>query len=208
MSFWSYTIATVAHLINKLPTPNLAHKSPWEILYHTTPDLTQLRTFGYECFPLLTPYIAHKLYPKTTPCVFLGYPIHFKGYYYLDPVIHRMYISRHVLFNENVFLGLKHPIGSNSESLSTVQSVDLWLITLQTLHTCSHNPQNNANSAHKSCLTSTSSLNQNTLSIPAVPVLEPMLLPNSLTHQDTFTTNHAAPLSPILYISKTSHSHP
>jgi hypothetical protein len=119
-----------------------------------------------------------------------------------------MYISRYVLFNENVFPGLKHPIGSNSESLSTVQSVDIWLITLQTLHTCSHNPQNNVNYVHESCLTPTGSLNQNTLSIPAVPVVEPMLLPNSLTHQPTFTTNPAAPLSPVLYTSETSHSHP
>jgi hypothetical protein len=208
MSFWSYAVATTAHLINKLPTPNLAHKSPWETLYHTTPDLTQLRTFGCECFPLLTPYTAHKVYPKTTPCVFLGYPIHSKGYYCLDPVTHRMYISRHVLFNENVFPGLKHPTGSNSESLSTVQSVDTWLTTLQTLHTCSHNPQNNVNTAHESCLIPTGSLNQNTLSIPAIPVPEPMLLPNSHTHQDTFITNPAASLSPALYTSETSHSHP
>ncbi len=140
MSFWSYAIATAAHLINKLPTPNLAHKSPWETLYHTTLDLTQLRTFGCECFPLLTPYTAHKLYLKTTPCVFLGYLVHSKGYYCLDHVTHRMYMSRHVLFNENVFLGLKHPTGSNSKFLSTIQSVDTWLTTLQTLHTCSHNP--------------------------------------------------------------------
>jgi transposase InsO family protein len=28
MSYWSYAIFTVAHLINKLPTPNLSNKSP------------------------------------------------------------------------------------------------------------------------------------------------------------------------------------
>ena len=29
MSYWSYAIFTAAHLINKLPTPNLSNKSPW-----------------------------------------------------------------------------------------------------------------------------------------------------------------------------------
>jgi hypothetical protein len=107
MSYWSYAISTTAHLINKLPTPKLAHKSPWETVYHTLPDLTYLKTFGCQCFPLLTPYTAHKLHPKTTPCIFLRYPINSKGYYCFDPITLRLYISRHVLFNENTFLGFK-----------------------------------------------------------------------------------------------------
>uniref|UniRef100_A0A2N9FTU5 Integrase catalytic domain-containing protein n=1 Tax=Fagus sylvatica TaxID=28930 RepID=A0A2N9FTU5_FAGSY len=87
LSYWSYAISTAAHIINKLPTPNLGNQSPWDALYQVAPDLSHLRTFGCECFPLLTPYNSHKLLPKTTPCVFLGYPLHTKGYYCLDPVI-------------------------------------------------------------------------------------------------------------------------
>uniref|UniRef100_A0A2N9IZW0 Integrase catalytic domain-containing protein n=1 Tax=Fagus sylvatica TaxID=28930 RepID=A0A2N9IZW0_FAGSY len=79
MSHWHYAVSTAAHVINRLPTPNLSSKSPWEVLFHTSPDLTHLRAFGCQCFPLLTPYTAHKLYPKTTPCVFLGYPTNSKG---------------------------------------------------------------------------------------------------------------------------------
>uniref|UniRef100_A0A2N9GWX8 Integrase catalytic domain-containing protein n=1 Tax=Fagus sylvatica TaxID=28930 RepID=A0A2N9GWX8_FAGSY len=79
MSHWHYAVSTAAHVINRLPTPNLSSKSPWEVLFHTSPDLTHLRAFGCQCFPLLTPYTAHKLYPKTTPCVFLGYPTTSKG---------------------------------------------------------------------------------------------------------------------------------
>jgi transposase InsO family protein len=111
MSYWSYAISIAAHLINKLPTPNLSNKSPWETLYHTLPDLTYLKTFGCQCFPLLTRYTAHKLYPKTAPCIFLGYPTHSKGYYCLDLTTLRLYVSRHVLFNENTFPGLKHSTG-------------------------------------------------------------------------------------------------
>uniref|UniRef100_A0A2N9EUK7 Integrase catalytic domain-containing protein n=1 Tax=Fagus sylvatica TaxID=28930 RepID=A0A2N9EUK7_FAGSY len=108
MSYWSYAVSTATHLINRLPTPNLNHKTPWEMLFHAPPDLTHLKSFGCQCFPLITPYTAHKLHPKTIPCVFLGYPSHTKGYLCLDPITQRLYTSRHVLFNECIFPGLTH----------------------------------------------------------------------------------------------------
>ncbi len=126
MSYWSYAISTTAHLINRLPTPNLGHRSPWQVLYHKNPDLAYLRTFGCQCFPLLTPYTAHKLYRKTQPCIFLGYPLHSKGYYCLDPITLRLYVSRHVLFNENTFPGLK----VFDSSSSVTQPAETWLNTL------------------------------------------------------------------------------
>ena len=43
MSYWSYAVSTAAHLINKLPTPNLGNQLPWETLYHVSPDLTYLK---------------------------------------------------------------------------------------------------------------------------------------------------------------------
>uniref|UniRef100_A0A2N9GK89 Reverse transcriptase Ty1/copia-type domain-containing protein n=1 Tax=Fagus sylvatica TaxID=28930 RepID=A0A2N9GK89_FAGSY len=46
MSHWHYAVSTAAHVINRLPTPNLSSKSPWEVLFHTSPDLTHLRAFG------------------------------------------------------------------------------------------------------------------------------------------------------------------
>ena len=115
ISYWSYAVSTATHLINRLPTPNLHHHTPYETLFHTPPDLTHLKSFSCQCFPLLTPYRAHKLHPKTILCVFLGYSTNSKGYLCLDPVTYRLYISRHVLFNESVFPSLKHP---NDTSIS------------------------------------------------------------------------------------------
>uniref|UniRef100_A0A2N9F2E7 Integrase catalytic domain-containing protein n=1 Tax=Fagus sylvatica TaxID=28930 RepID=A0A2N9F2E7_FAGSY len=131
MSHWHYAVSTAAHVINRLPTPNLSSKSPWEVLFHTSPDLTHLRAFGCQCFPLLTPYTAHKLYPKTTPCVFLGYPTTSKGYLCFDPIAHRLYTSRHVLFNESVFPGLKHASEATAVATDSHKpiSLDLWLNT-------------------------------------------------------------------------------
>ena len=74
MSYWSYTVSTTAHLINRLPTSNLHHKITLWNAFHTPHDLTHLKSFGCQCFPLLTPYNKHKLQPKSVPCIFVGYP--------------------------------------------------------------------------------------------------------------------------------------
>ena len=99
LSYWSYLVAIAVHIINRLPSPNLHNQSPWEPLFHSMLDLTHLRVFGCTCFPLLKPYIDHKLQPHTKHC--------------LELITHRVYISRYVLFNENEFLCAK------SSSLST-----------------------------------------------------------------------------------------
>lgn len=52
----------------------------------------------------MRPYNAHKLLPHTTTCIFLGYPVHTKGYICQDPLTSRIYISRNVHFNESKFL--------------------------------------------------------------------------------------------------------
>ena len=103
LSYWSYVVSTTTHMINRLPTPLLHNKSPWEVLFKSKLDLLHLRTFGYTCFPLLRPYNKHKLHPHITPCIFLSYSSYSKGYICLDPNTFRIYISRHVLFNESNF---------------------------------------------------------------------------------------------------------
>uniref|UniRef100_A0A2N9GH47 Integrase catalytic domain-containing protein n=1 Tax=Fagus sylvatica TaxID=28930 RepID=A0A2N9GH47_FAGSY len=140
MSYWSHAVSTATHLINRLPTPNLSYNNPWEMLFQKPPDLTYLRSFGCQCFPLLTPYTAHKLHPKTTPCVFIGYPTHTKGYLCLDPITKRLYVSRHVLFNETIFPGLTHSTDALHSSATHIISPNTWMTTIPSSHTCSHTP--------------------------------------------------------------------
>ena len=87
LSYWSYAVTTATHIINRLPTPWLHHKSPWELLFNSLPDLAHLGTYGCTCFPLLRSYNIHKLQPHTKPCIFLGYPAYFKGYICLEPFL-------------------------------------------------------------------------------------------------------------------------
>uniref|UniRef100_A0A2N9F7W8 Integrase catalytic domain-containing protein n=1 Tax=Fagus sylvatica TaxID=28930 RepID=A0A2N9F7W8_FAGSY len=97
LSYWSYALATASHLINKLPTPLLNMSSPWEQLHNVKPNLSYLKTFGCKCFPLLTPYNTYKLQPKTTSCIFLGYPPTTKGYLCQDPIT-KSYFPNHSAF--------------------------------------------------------------------------------------------------------------
>ncbi len=143
ISYWSHAVSTATHIINRLPTPNLSYNNPWEMLFHKPPDLTYLKSFGCQCFPLLTPYTAHKLHPKTTPCVFIGYPTYTKGYLCLDPITKRLYTSRDVLFNETIFSGLTHSTDALHSSDTHTISSNTWITTLTSLHTCPHTPQIN-----------------------------------------------------------------
>jgi hypothetical protein len=86
-----------------MPTPVLQNQSPFEKLFHTTPDYTFLKIFGCACYPNLRPYNSHKFSPHSKECVFLGYSQHHKGYKRLHLDSDRMYISRDVIFHEDRF---------------------------------------------------------------------------------------------------------
>jgi len=87
-----------------MPTPVLAHCSPFDCLFYQSPDYHFLCTFGCLCFfPFLSPYNNHKLDFRSSPCVFFGYSSSHLGYRCFDIASHRIYISRHVRFHEHVF---------------------------------------------------------------------------------------------------------
>lgn len=90
------------YLINRLPTPILCFSSPYEILFNCKPNYNKLHVFGYLCFPWLKPYTAHKLEPKSSPYVFLGYSPNQSAYFCMDKNT-KIYTSRQVCFIENEF---------------------------------------------------------------------------------------------------------
>ena len=130
LSYWPYAFQTATYLINRLSTPVLHHQSPYFALYHKLLAYTHLKVFGSSCFPYLRPYNTHKLQYRSLECAFLGYSSHHKGYLCLDIHSSRVYISRHVIFNEDSFpfKNLKSSISqsiSSSSSLSVLLSIPL-----------------------------------------------------------------------------------
>jgi len=101
--FWFHACATSIYLINWMPCPILQLKSPYLLLYGSIPVLTHLNIFGCACFPLLKPYNTHKLQPKTSTCIFLGYTGQYKGYICFSLLTNKCFVTRHVIFDESVF---------------------------------------------------------------------------------------------------------
>ena len=125
--YWSYAIKTVVSLINLLPTSVMNFHSPLFKLYSTRPDLSQLKVFGCACYPNFRRYTTHKLEPRTVECIFLGYPTSFKGYLCLDIKSKRLYISRHVVFNESKFHFSTLAVSTSAPTSSHVPFDTLWL---------------------------------------------------------------------------------
>ncbi|KAF5813031.1 putative RNA-directed DNA polymerase [Helianthus annuus] len=101
--FWEFAFETAVYLINRMPSRINSNKSPFQHLFNRSPDYSFLRVFGCECFPFLRPYNHHKMDFRSTPCVFLGYSSVHHGYRCLDLQSDRIYIARHVRFNEHIF---------------------------------------------------------------------------------------------------------
>lgn len=130
-SYRCYAFGIAIYLINRLPSSVLAFKSSLELLFHSVPSLTSLKAFGCACFPLIQPYTDHKLQPKSTQCIFLGYPPLSKGYICFDPHARKVYITPNVIFNESEFPTLPTILyDSSSTSSSANPPLDLWISTL------------------------------------------------------------------------------
>jgi hypothetical protein len=101
--FWVDAFVTSVFIINRLPSSVLGDVSPFFKLFKKGPDYSLFRSFGCSCFPLLRPYSTHKLMFRSKHCIFLGYSSNQRGYRCLDPVSRKVYVSRHVVFDESRF---------------------------------------------------------------------------------------------------------
>src|SRR6266542_1484092 len=107
--YWVEALHTATYLLNLHPTKPLNFCTPYQVLHQVPPSLTHLRVFGCRCYANLSATAPNKLAPRSTACVFLGYPDHHFGYRCLDLSSNRIIISRHVTFDENSFPFAEQP---------------------------------------------------------------------------------------------------
>jgi len=122
--FWSYAFATAVYLINRMPTPTLKNHSPYDMIFQCSPHYEKLRVFGCLCYPWLRPYNAHKLEPRSKPCIFLGYSLSQSAYLCFEPKSSKIIVSRHVSFHEHIF-----PYHSLHHAEIQLEStaIDMWI---------------------------------------------------------------------------------
>ncbi|KAJ9544319.1 hypothetical protein OSB04_024026 [Centaurea solstitialis] len=102
-SFWVDALHTATYLHNILPTKLLHNRNPTSVLYLKHPTYDHLRIFGCACYPNLNATRPHKLAPRFTTCVFLGYPPQYRGYRCLDLSTGKVILSRYVTIDESLF---------------------------------------------------------------------------------------------------------
>lgn len=76
--YWGECIMAAVYIINRLPTPALGNKTPYETLFHKPVDYSEVKTFGCLAFSTNPSYNGDKFSPRGVPCVFVGYPL--KGF--------------------------------------------------------------------------------------------------------------------------------
>ncbi|KAI5346452.1 hypothetical protein L3X38_014331 [Prunus dulcis] len=101
--FWFHATAHAAYLINRVPSPTLDNQAPYFRLFGKDPSIHSLRVFGTAVYPYLRHYNVHKLQPRTTKCVFLGYATGYKGVIGYNCATAKCVISRDVIHDESVY---------------------------------------------------------------------------------------------------------
>jgi hypothetical protein len=78
--YWAECLHTSTYLLNRLPTTVIQAACPHLALFGSVPFYEHLRVFGCTCYSNMTVIAPHKLSPRSTRCVFLGYSADHKGY--------------------------------------------------------------------------------------------------------------------------------
>jgi hypothetical protein len=100
--FLGEAVLTAVSLINTISSSHSSGLSSFENLYGFVPDYSSFRVFGCTCFILRSHVERSKLSSQSAIYVFLGYGEGKKVYCCFDQITQKLYVSRHVVFLEDV----------------------------------------------------------------------------------------------------------
>jgi len=186
-TYWVEALLTATHLLNLLPSKSINNEIPFVKLFNKQPSYSHLRVFGCLCFPHKN--TSHKLVPRSSPCIFLGYPSHHRGYRCLDLSTKKIILSRHVTFDESVFpfasmTPTQPPSYTFLDSNIEPNAISKQLLTSPSPSSSIDNPTPHQESPSQLYLNLSSSATAPTSSVPPQPrSTHPM--PPSSSHQMT-----------------------
>ena len=90
-SLWDEFFATAAYLTNLTGANANTGHTPYERWFGQKPSLSHLREIGCRAFALNHP-TPSKIYPRSSPCVLIGYAPHSNAYRLWDPISSRVFI--------------------------------------------------------------------------------------------------------------------
>nr|GEX42759.1 retrovirus-related Pol polyprotein from transposon TNT 1-94 [Tanacetum cinerariifolium] len=121
-SFWDYALETVARILNMVPTKKV-EKTPYEVWHGKAPKLSYLKVWGCEALVKRdTPTKPDKLEPRSTKCIFVGYPKETMGYSFYFPPENKVFVAQNAEFLENSLIDQE--ASRSLEDLEIIQEED------------------------------------------------------------------------------------
>ena len=124
-SFKGEAVAAYIHIWNRLPTTASydPSKTPYELWHKRKPEVGHLRVWGCTAYVHVQKDKRTGIGAYMEKCLFIGYPIGFKGWKFYNPTTRKVVISERAEFDERFFPGLKS--NANTPSMpSLVPAVD------------------------------------------------------------------------------------
>ena len=100
-SFWSYAARTAIYILNRTYSKVIG-KTPYEIVYNRKPSVKHFRVFGSVGYLKQMRSTNGKLYPRSIPCLMLGYCTNQQGYFVLNLDSRKIETTPNADFDENL----------------------------------------------------------------------------------------------------------
>jgi len=97
---WAEVINIIMYLKNRSPTRCPGFKTPFEAFFGFKLAVSHLRIFGSKAYAHIPKVDRKKLDPKALKCIFVGYGTELKVYKLFNPMTHKVFASRDVIFRE------------------------------------------------------------------------------------------------------------
>jgi len=103
--FWGEALSCYQHALNRSPSATVSRMMPTEAFYGWKPSVSHLHIFGCRAYAHIQKDKHSAFQPKSQKCIFLGYPLDYKGWECWDPVTSEVFISCDVHFVETEMPG-------------------------------------------------------------------------------------------------------